>query len=351
MSRHHHRSRAVRTAARVGALVLAGALAACSSEPPPDSSEPDPTAPPVSTPLGDTDADTDAEAGPISLRPGPTGAESASTVAYGRFHVSSWGAREFSGRDLSADPTTGTVWRTVPGATDVSTPEGRAALVAALGITEPGDDDYDEGDAVRLSTSHGFIEFEDTAATREGATVVPADGPGAEQEMRDLLTALGEDPEDYRIAQPDWQAQGASGAVVATLLVDGQPTVPALTGYVSTAGFVSLHGGTSRVEEVAPVGVVSEQEALERLSDPRFDAAYGGARTGADVPEPRPGTEAVIDWRVHQVEIVSTRLGLAVDPRSEGLVVPAYELTDATGGTWSVIAVDDDGLGLTGEGS
>jgi hypothetical protein len=49
---------------------------------------------------------------------------------------------------------------------------------------------------------------------------------------------------------------------------------------------------------------------------------------------------------VTQVELVSARLGLAQHtlPTGATVLLPAYELSSADGGTWSVVAVADDDL-------
>jgi hypothetical protein len=64
---------------------------------------------------------------------------------------------------------------------------------------------------------------------------------------------------------------------------------------------------------------------------------------------PTPGAE--VSWPVNDVEIVEARLGLASQWQPDGsvLVVPAYEFTDADGGTWSVIAVADAKLDFAAE--
>ena len=115
----------------------------------------------------------------------------------------------------------------------------------------------------------------------------------------------------------------------------------------------------------ATTPVVSEQEAFDRLSDPRFGAQMTnlpiamrdapaslrgvGAADGAAGRRRAPG--AALSWPVNQVEIVDARLGLASQWQPDGsvLVVPAYEFTDAGGGTWSVIAVADSMLDFATE--
>jgi hypothetical protein len=53
---------------------------------------------------------------------------------------------------------------------------------------------------------------------------------------------------------------------------------------------------------------------------------------------------------VQQVTITGARLGLGMVTQADGavLLAPAYELTDADGSTWSVVAVDEGSLDLAG---
>ena len=110
--------------------------------------------------------------------------------------------------------------------------------------------------------------------------------------------------------------------------------------------------------------MVSEQEAFERLSDPRFSAQMttlpidlGDAPVSTEEwvpptePPAAPSAGTSVSWPVNDVEIVDARLGLASQWQPDGsvLVVPAYEFTDADGGTWSVIAVADTKLDFASE--
>ena len=125
-------------------------------------------------------------------------------------------------------------------------------------------------------------------------------------------------------------------------------------------GIVSAYGALADLVELGEYPVVSEQEAFERLSDPRFGAemtnlpialreqAVDAATEWVPPTEPpaAPSAGSSLSWPVNDVEIVSARLGLASQWQPDGsvLVVPAYEFTDAAGGTWSVIAVADSKL-------
>jgi hypothetical protein len=105
-------------------------------------------------------------------------------------------------------------------------------------------------------------------------------------------------------------------------------------------------------ESLGSYPVVSEVEAVERLADPRFAGAVLG-RTVQDPPQEETGPLATtpvpggpIAWPVDDVTIVAATLtevrytlsGAAV------LLVPAYDLRDAEGNGWTVLAVDDEVL-------
>jgi hypothetical protein len=138
----------------------------------------------------------------------------------------------------------------------------------------------------------------------------------------------------------------------------------------------SLYGALAPLVPLGSYDVVSENEAVARLGDPRFGAGGGGmiaatgsARAAEDqaaiapaepVPAPdrdvtpptppatvKPGTP--LGWPVTEVELVSARLGLAQHtvPGGATVLLPAYELSNADGATWSVVAVADEQLDFT----
>lgn len=181
--------------------------------------------------------------------------------------------------------------------------------------------------------------------------------------LRSLLASTGRDASAYEFTSETWE-----GAVTRTAqawpVVGGQRVDQAWSVELSDEGMVSASGALAELVELGDYPVVSEQQAFERLSDPRFGAQMtimpAAARDGAVTTEewappteppaaPEPG-EAV-SWPVNDVEIVEARLGLASQWQPDGsvLVVPAYEFTDAEGGTWSVIAVADSKLDFAGE--
>jgi len=110
--------------------------------------------------------------------------------------------------------------------------------------------------------------------------------------------------------------------------------------------------GTSG-ESLGSYPVVSEVDAVERLGDPRFAGAVLG-RTWQDPPQHKAGPSATpapggpIAWPVEDVTIRSAALTEVRYALSDGtvLLVPAYDLTDAEGNHWTVMAVDEELLDL-----
>ncbi|MEU4387054.1 hypothetical protein [Promicromonospora sp. NPDC023805] len=136
--------------------------------------------------------------------------------------------------------------------------------------------------------------------------------------------------------------------------------LPTATGLVFHAGAgLSDAPTTAEVRVAGPSGeslgsypVISEVEAVERLGDPRFAGAVLG-RTSQEPPQQEAGPLAAtpvpggpIAWPVEDVTIVGAALTEVRYTLSGAAVldVPAYELRDAEGNGWTVLAVDDEVL-------
>ena len=108
---------------------------------------------------------------------------------------------------------------------------------------------------------------------------------------------------------------------------------------------------------------------MDRLGDPRFGASGGGGvmplaaegmraddSVSSEPTEPTvpatPTAGSPLAWPVQEVTLVSARLGVALTtlPTGASVLVPTYELADADGVTWSVIAVVDDQLDFSAVG-
>ena len=183
--------------------------------------------------------------------------------------------------------------------------------------------------------------------------------------MKSLITDAGQDPGTF-----EYTSDGTEGvytrSVQAWPVVDGQRLDLAWSMEVLGTGSYSASGTLAPIVSLGDYEIVSEQEAFERLSDPRFGAQMTAmpfavaerdaasttdAYTPPTEPPATPADGTSISWPVNEVEIVDARLGLASQWQPDGsvLVVPAYEFTDTDGATWSIIAVADSKLDFSAE--
>lgn len=147
-----------------------------------------------------------------------------------------------------------------------------------------------------------------------------------------------------------------------SVLLDAGGDLPTATGLVFHAGAGLSDAPTTAEVRVAGTSgeslgsypVISEVEAVERLGDPRFAGAVLG-RTQQD-PPPQEGVGPLVApvpggplaWPVEDVTIRSAAL-IEVRytlPGGTVLLVPAYDLADAEGNRWTVMAVDEELLDL-----
>ncbi|GAA1060881.1 hypothetical protein [Agromyces bracchium] len=338
----------------------------------------------------------DAAAPPISLqRQAGAGTTEAGPVAPGaaadsRFtgagaadlsYPYGFGRNAFHASGLSTEGGTAAAYAfDAPAASDTAT---IAALAAALGVEgEPvlADGAWtvgpSDGSAPTLWVSlDGTMSFSytdpglDPWVCEDGADVCEPSGEIPSEQvaidaLRQLLADAGRDAGAYEFSSETWE-----GAVTRTAtawpVVDGQRVDTGWSVEVTNDGLYSAYGALAELVPLGDYPVVSEQEAFERLSDPRFGAQmtimpFAVREQASDeiaewVPPtelpavPSPGT--ALSWPVNDVDIVEARLGLASQWQPDGsvLVVPAYEFTDAAGGAWSVIAVADEQLDFSME--
>ncbi|MEI5583210.1 MULTISPECIES: hypothetical protein [unclassified Agromyces] len=190
------------------------------------------------------------------------------------------------------------------------------------------------------------------------AGAVPSE-QAAVDALRSLLESTGRDATAYEFSSETYEG-ALTRSAQAWPVVDGQRVDQAWSVELSDRGMVGASGTLAELVPLGDAPIVSEQEAFERLSDPRFSAAITALPAemrdmpATDLPAWVPPTEPPaapqpgdpVSWPVNDVEIVDARLGLASQWQSDGgvVVVPAYEFTDADGGTWSVIAVAESEL-------
>ncbi|WP_225755076.1 hypothetical protein [Actinotalea sp. Marseille-Q4924] len=188
-------------------------------------------------------------------------------------------------------------------------------------------------------------------------------GEAAEAELRGVLEALGEDAGGYELVAERADDERWS-YVTAYQVVGGQRTGLAWGASFTGAGLQSLNGALADLVDLGEYAVVSPQEAVERLGDPRFGAGGGpvayreGALAGemdaavpptgpGELPQP-PSPGSPVPWPVAEVTITDARLGVALQTQPDGaaLLLPTYELTGADGSVWSVLAVAEEHLDL-----
>lgn len=181
--------------------------------------------------------------------------------------------------------------------------------------------------------------------------------PDAAQTFAGFLTDAGLDPDRYEIRTED---SGAGASVTATLLVGGQESDVRITGTVVADGIAAVRGSVATPAELGEYPLISPEDAVERLTDPRFfgssgivaipDPRYtGSADSSSGVADPRfsgsaPAPGSSIPWPVRQVQITTAELTLVSARTSAGvLVLPSWQLTgtdaDGTEGTWTVPAL------------
>ncbi|BDZ55900.1 hypothetical protein [Agromyces marinus] len=330
-------------------------------------------APPISL------QDASGASGEIAVEEGPT-AGSGRMAESGAADLSmpfGGGRNHFTATGLSTDA--GSAQAYAYDARSASTAESVAALAAALGMAgDPvlADGSWtvgpQDGSAPSLSVSlDGALGFwyndpaKDPWVCVEGGECEPSGGVPGEQAaidaLRGILSDSGRDPEAYEYTSETWEGS-PTRAAQAWPVVDGQRLDQPWTLELTEDGVYSAYGTLAELVPLGEYAIVSEQEAFERLSDPRFGvqgvvmpfmAEEGDAGVSTEwvpptepPPAPEPGTD--VSWPVVEVELVGARLGLATHWQPDGgvLVVPTYEFTDAAGGTWSVIAVAESQLDL-----
>lgn len=216
------------------------------------------------------------------------------------------------------------------------------------------------------------LEREDTGDEADVIEPAPCEQPGdpelspqdAIDEVRDLMEQVGVDPSGFEFEVPDDGGEGARW-VSAQQVVEGQETGASWSATVGDQGIAWLDGFLAATVPLGDYPVVSPAEAVERLGDPRFGGSswpvvYAAEsqellemrveeETEPTAPPAPPSSGNDLPWPVSEVTITEARLGLTQHHDAGGsvLLLPAYELSDAAGNTWSVLAVADEALDTT----
>jgi hypothetical protein len=183
--------------------------------------------------------------------------------------------------------------------------------------------------------------------------------------LSDLLTRVGLGLAAYELeVQPAAEGDPVRWAL-AYQVIDGKRTGIQVSASVGDAGIAWADGALAQPTSIGEYPVISPAAAVERLGDPRFAGAAWPIASAQEIGEiehpvdPGPGeptsppappsSGSAISWPVSEVTITEARLGLAQHHQRDGsvLVLPAYELRDAQGNSWSVIAVAEEAMDFT----
>ncbi|MEE6281938.1 hypothetical protein [Georgenia sp. MJ170] len=222
------------------------------------------------------------------------------------------------------------------------------------------DDDTATSDADALAGvepgSPGMV----APAEPEPEPVAPADLADEAAVLHGVLAELGVDADSAEYVSRPFGTGGDIVSVSAYQLLDGRRT-----GYEWDAAIVddriyTFSGPLAPLADLGEYDVVSPVEAVQRLGDPRFGGApvwtdgmeimphveEPSGWTWGDPPGAPPAAGAALPWAVTDVDIVAAHPALIQQSTDTGsiLLLPAYELSDADGRTWSVLAVADHEL-------
>ncbi|GAA2722204.1 hypothetical protein [Cellulomonas aerilata] len=193
-------------------------------------------------------------------------------------------------------------------------------------------------------------------------------GDAAVARAREVLAAAGVDADRYEYEAAE-SGTPELAYVSAFEVVDGQRTGTIWSVSLVGDAVQSLYGALAPLVPLGDYDVVSENEAVARLSDPRFGASGGGvvaasvggvavdsdgaattepapAPMGEPTPPPSVTPGSPLGWPVVEVVLTGARLGLAQHtlPTGATVLLPAYELSADDGTAWSVVAVADGEL-------
>jgi len=232
-----------------------------------------------------------------------------------------------------------------------------------------------QGSAVPESESTSAQEAAKLGSLGEDAVVVAPEpgsckqtgdpaptGDAAVDRTREVLASLGLDADGYEYEATTDRGSGAITSVTAAQVVAGEQVGASWYVALTAEGVQSLSGPLAPLVSLGTYDVVSPTEAVARLSDPRFGATAGDVRplalpqAGAAVVDPSapptvptpPAAGSPLAWPVQDVTITSARLVVRQTYLGQGngsvVLAPTYELSDADGSTWTVLAVADAGL-------
>lgn len=274
----------------------------------------------------------------------------------------------FTASGLSDEPAEATVWGF--DAASVFSAADAARVAEVLGVSgTPVLDDWGawtvgpQGSSEPSMTLHPDA-YASLSYAYPGRVPSTAAGPAPDAAMtsaKEVLRSLGVDLTRVELAIVPYGSYGIT-TVTATSVIDLQVVgVPWTLSFVAD-GLQRLDGGLAPLVSLGTYPVIGAASAVDRLTDARFGqisdvvtaCAVGTAGSCPSMVLPDPGQTAPpsptpggdLRWPVARVSLTSARLRVTPTMTGDGasLLVPAYELADGTGSTWTVLAVADDRL-------
>jgi hypothetical protein len=251
--------------------------------------------------------------------------------------------------------------------------------IASVSYFDPTRDPYGcpapvpEGDVATEGggSDPAVIEPDVPACTQTDLGEAPQ-GDAAAARAREVLTGTGVDPDAYEYEVQDAGTPSAA-FVSAHETIGGQRTGMVWSITLVGDGVQSMYGSLAPLVPLGTYDVISENDAVDRLADPRFGPSLGGPVLADDAAVREPAAELTAPdagvaapgfpgadgtppaavqpgspfaWPILEVTLTGARLGLAQHTHPDGATVllPSYELSGDDGSVWSVVAVADSGL-------
>lgn len=230
--------------------------------------------------------------------------------------------------------------------------------LASFGFNNPSIDPWACPQPMPVIDEEGRVQWPEVACPTPPPTTISPEQ--AIEQMQAIVVALGLDSAEFNFTVE--QSDPSTRWVVGTRTIGGVDMGIQWSATITDDGIAWFNGSLANLVPHGDVPIISAAEAAARLNDPRFSPgtmiAWGTPDViatprgesevqTAPVP-PAPGTP--IPWLVNNVQLVSANLNLAQQWLDSGatLLVPTWELSDAHGNTWSIIAVADEALNFSG---
>lgn len=199
------------------------------------------------------------------------------------------------------------------------------------------------------------------APQEDGTDAVEPEGQapdGAAGVLYETLAALGIDADSAEYETQEHWSGAAVDSVMAYQLAGGLRTGMSWSAEIVDGEVYTFGGPLAPLVELGEYDVVSPAEAVARLGDPRFGGAEVWREDMVSImpadperdwnapPGPPPAAGSSIPWPVTDVTITAAEPALIDHWTADGatLLLPGYELSDAQGRTWRVLAVADHHL-------